>query len=90
MAAPTTTATTSSPLTLGIIGTNWITHDYVSHAHATGKWKLVAVYSRTEEKAREFAGRYEGGKVLHLSLFPISMHTNHIKNAISTNHINKS
>jgi predicted dehydrogenase len=52
----------------GIIGTNWITHDYVSHAHATGKWRLAAVYSRRAETAKEFASRYDGEIALHTSL----------------------
>lgn len=28
----------------GIIGTNWITQQYVDAAHATNEWKLVGVY----------------------------------------------
>jgi predicted dehydrogenase len=48
-----------APITFGIIGTSWITHDYVSHAQATGQFQLRAVYSRTEEKAKEFASRYD-------------------------------
>jgi predicted dehydrogenase len=38
----------------GIIGTNWITQQYVDAAHATNEWQLVAVYSRTVEKAKSF------------------------------------
>lgn len=38
----------------GIIGTNWITQQYVDAAHATNEWKLVGVYSRTIEKAKSF------------------------------------
>lgn len=45
-------------IALGIIGTNWITHDYVSHAQATGQFQLRAVYSRKEETAKEFASKY--------------------------------
>jgi predicted dehydrogenase len=59
-----------APIPFAIIGTNWITHDYVTHAHATGKWKLVAVYSRKEQTAHEFASRYNtsGAISLHTSL----------------------
>ncbi|WP_367365368.1 Gfo/Idh/MocA family protein [Pediococcus parvulus] len=39
---------------LGIIGTNWITQQFVDAAHATQEYKLTAVYSRTIEKAKEF------------------------------------
>ncbi|KAF2740115.1 oxidoreductase-like protein [Polyplosphaeria fusca] len=42
----------------GIIGTNWITHSFVAGAHATRKWSLRAVYSRTEASARDFASKY--------------------------------
>lgn len=42
----------------GIVGTNWITDRFIE---ATGKhhqFSLTAVYSRTEERAREFAEKY--------------------------------
>lgn len=45
-------------LTFGIVGTSWITDSFIESAHETGKWKLVAVYSRTEEKALEFGSKY--------------------------------
>ncbi|CAM3320841.1 Gfo/Idh/MocA family oxidoreductase [Pediococcus acidilactici] len=41
----------------GIIGTNWITQQYVDAAHASKEWKLTAVYSRTLEKAHEFGDK---------------------------------
>lgn len=47
----------SKMITLGIIGTSWITHDYVSHAQATGHFVLGAVYSRQESSARDFASK---------------------------------
>ncbi len=47
----------------GIIGTNWITHSFIECAHATGKWNLVAVYSRKEDTAKEFASKYPDNKV---------------------------
>ncbi|KAI8943301.1 hypothetical protein NX059_001321 [Plenodomus lindquistii] len=45
-------------ITLGIIGTNWITHSFIAGAHSTGKYTLAAVYSRTQETASEFASKY--------------------------------
>ncbi|WP_303754318.1 Gfo/Idh/MocA family protein [Enterococcus sp. S86.2] len=45
-------------INLGIIGTNWITHQFVEAALATKKYDLVAVYSRSLEKAQEFGRRY--------------------------------
>lgn len=45
-------------LNFGIIGTNWITDSFVQSAQASNKWKLTAVYSRTEETARTFADKY--------------------------------
>lgn len=45
-------------LKLGIIGTNWITDQFIQAAHETGKWKLTTVYSRTLEKAQEFGKHY--------------------------------
>ncbi len=47
---------------LGIIGTNWITQQFVEAAHATGKYQLTAVYSRTTEKAKKF-GEKNGATV---------------------------
>ncbi|OAN18072.1 oxidoreductase [Photobacterium jeanii] len=41
-----------------VIGTNWITDAFIEGATATGKMELVAVYSRTVEKAQEFAEKY--------------------------------
>lgn len=42
-----------------IIGTNWITQSFCQAAHKTGKLQLAAVYSRSLEKASEFASQYE-------------------------------
>lgn len=33
-------------INLGIIGTNWITDQFVQAAHETGQYQLAAVYSR--------------------------------------------
>lgn len=46
-------------LKLGIIGTNWITNQFVDAAIETKKYQLTAVYSRKEEKAREFGEPYK-------------------------------
>ena len=47
-------------INLGIIGTNWITHQFVQAALSTKKYELTAVYSRHLEKAQEFGSHYEG------------------------------
>ncbi|WP_437888965.1 Gfo/Idh/MocA family protein [Phytobacter sp. V91] len=41
-----------------VIGTNWITRQFVDAAHETGKYKLTAIYSRSLEQAQEFAREY--------------------------------
>ncbi|MGY3765918.1 Gfo/Idh/MocA family protein [Vagococcus vulneris] len=45
-------------LNLGIIGTNWITHQFVDAAIESGEYRLKGVYSRHERKAFDFAERY--------------------------------
>ncbi|MDA3973449.1 Gfo/Idh/MocA family oxidoreductase [Enterococcus thailandicus] len=45
---------------LGIIGTNWITHQFVEAALSTKKYELTAVYSRKLEKAQAFGEKYSG------------------------------
>ncbi|MGF1682925.1 Gfo/Idh/MocA family protein [Photobacterium minamisatsumaniensis] len=42
----------------GVIGTNWITEQYIRAALSTGKYVLTAVYSRSLEKAQDFASKY--------------------------------
>ncbi|MFG6494746.1 Gfo/Idh/MocA family oxidoreductase [Fictibacillus sp. UD] len=42
-------------LNFGVIGTNWITESFISAAREVESFTLSAVYSRTEEKAKEFA-----------------------------------
>ncbi|MBS4198246.1 Gfo/Idh/MocA family oxidoreductase [Bacillus sp. FJAT-49732] len=42
----------------GIIGTNWITDQFIRSAQNIEDFRLTAVYSRTEEKGREFAEKY--------------------------------
>lgn len=41
-----------------VIGTNWITRQFVEAAHESGKYKLTAVYSRSLEKAQHFANDF--------------------------------
>ncbi|WMY73837.1 Gfo/Idh/MocA family oxidoreductase [Buttiauxella selenatireducens] len=43
---------------LAVIGTNWITRQFVDAAHESGKYKLTAVYSRSLEQAQSFASDY--------------------------------
>jgi scyllo-inositol 2-dehydrogenase (NADP+) len=44
-------------LKFGVIGTNWITESFITAASDVEGFTLSAVYSRTEEKAKEFAER---------------------------------
>ena len=44
-------------LKLGIIGTNWITQQFIDAATASGEWQLSAVYSRRLDRADEFASQ---------------------------------
>jgi len=41
-----------------VVGTNWITRQFVDAAHETGKMKLTAVYSRSLAQAETFASDY--------------------------------
>lgn len=43
---------------LGIIGTNWITGQFVEAAHESNEFQLTSVYSRTELKAKDFGEKY--------------------------------
>ena len=43
---------------MGTIGTNWITDSFIKSASMVEGFKLNAVYSRTEERAKLFAGKY--------------------------------
>lgn len=54
-------------LNLGIIGTNWITHEFVSAALKSEEYQLKAVYSRQSEKAHEFASRYPDSEEIMVS-----------------------
>lgn len=44
-------------LKLGIIGTNWITQQFIDAAAASGEWQLTSVYSRHAETAQAFAAK---------------------------------
>ncbi|ORO93098.1 Gfo/Idh/MocA family protein [Streptococcus mitis] len=46
-------------LKLGVIGTGAISHHFIEAAHTSGKYQLVAVYSRKIETAANFASRYQ-------------------------------
>lgn len=43
----------------GIIGTNWITERFIQAASKVEGFSLTAVYSRTSEKAEEFASKFK-------------------------------
>ncbi|WP_427813860.1 Gfo/Idh/MocA family protein [Enterococcus sp. 22-H-5-01] len=45
-------------INLGIIGTNWITDQFVQAAHETGNYQLSAVYSRKLATAQKFSEKY--------------------------------
>lgn len=44
---------------VGVIGTNWITDWFIEAAKLVDDFELTAVYSRTKERAEEFAAKYE-------------------------------
>jgi len=43
----------------GMIGTNWITERFLDGAKLDPRFQFAAVYSRTEERAQEFADKYD-------------------------------
>lgn len=43
----------------GIVGTNWITEKFIEAASKIENFRLTAVYSRTQERAEEFAGKFQ-------------------------------
>lgn len=45
-------------LSFGVVGTNWITEAFMQAARETGEVEIAAVYSRTEERAAEFAEKH--------------------------------
>ena len=42
----------------GVIGTSWITDEFIRCASLIGDFRLSAVYSRSERQARDFADKY--------------------------------
>jgi scyllo-inositol 2-dehydrogenase (NADP+) len=44
-----------SMLNFGTVGTSWISESFISAAKLSGKWELKSVYSRSTEKAEQFA-----------------------------------
>lgn len=46
-------------LRLGIIGTSWISQEFIKAAHVTGRYRLQAVYSRHIETAQNFCKPYD-------------------------------
>lgn len=49
-------------LKFGVVGTSWITDEYVTGALETGLWSLSAVYSRKSDTAQAFAQKYGGAE----------------------------
>ncbi|GGH88459.1 putative dehydrogenase [Pullulanibacillus pueri] len=47
----------------GVIGTNWITDRFLQDTKTLPEFSLTAVYSRTEEKAKQFAGKYKVDRI---------------------------
>lgn len=60
-------------LRLGIIGTNWITNQFVDAALETGLYEMVGVYSRTVEKAKSFGEPY-GATIFETDLDVYAQH----------------
>lgn len=50
-------------INLGIIGTNWITQQFVEAARESGDYTLNAVYSRHIETAKQFAKKNNAKEV---------------------------
>lgn len=50
-------------LKLGIIGTNWITQQFIDAANESGEWQLTTVYSRHSETAQAFADKNHAGAI---------------------------
>lgn len=50
-------------LNFATVGSGWITDEYIKGAMDTGLWNVSAVYSRTEERGREYADRHGASHV---------------------------
>lgn len=57
----------ADPIPYATIGSNWITDSWISAASKSGKWKLQAVYSRTQQQAQTFGSKH-GCSNLYTSL----------------------
>lgn len=55
-------------LRFGIVGTNWITERFIQAAEETEQFELKAVYSRTEEKGKAFAAKYNSQPKVYTDL----------------------
>ena len=51
------------------VGTGWITDSFIQAAQLSGKFHLVGVHSRTEEKAKQMADKYQAAN--YLSYLPM-------------------
>ncbi|WAA09295.1 Gfo/Idh/MocA family protein [Fervidibacillus albus] len=47
----------------GIVGTNWITEKFIEAASKVDGFSLTTVYSRSEEKAKQFAEKFHAQKI---------------------------
>lgn len=45
-------------LKLGIVGTNWITDQFIEAANITKRWQLTTIYSRTTQRAQEYSSKF--------------------------------
>ena len=57
----------------GVIGTNFITDWVIAGAKQDERFELVAVCSRTQERANEFAAKYDIPNLLPNMIFPIHL-----------------
>jgi predicted dehydrogenase len=46
-------------INVGVVGTSWITEEFIKCASLIDNFRLSAVYSRSEEKARSFGEKYK-------------------------------
>ncbi len=58
-------------LRFGIIGSGWITDEYINGAKDSGLWELTAVYSRTRERGEEYAERH-GAKHVFTDIYEMA------------------
>ena len=75
----------------GIVGTNWITEKLINAGGMLENFQLNAVYSRTEEKAAEFAARMSAMKSAtdnaHSIIDDLTIHYNRARQAAITQEI---